>query len=87
MNTETFVVWFHNGNSFRTALCVKKKVLHLICNDGSIVRHHTRPLTELRDMTILENTTVAKAKKSLRRQGRNFGITKQAKKYLKRGKQ
>lgn len=83
VKAETFVVRYHNGNQFKTALCIKKKVLHIVCNDGTYVRHHTHPVSALRDMTIIDNTTVRKAKQCLRRQGRAFGITKEAKRWLK----
>ena len=84
LKTECFVVRFHTGQRYETGLCVKKKVLHLVSHDGKKVRHHTQPISALRNMSVIENTTVPKARKSLRRQGRVFGITKQAKKWLKR---
>ena len=83
MPVESTVVRYHDGNQWRVGLCFKVKVLHIVGNDGSQVRHHTRPLTEARPLTILDKPTVRQAKARLRRQGKIFGCTKAAAQWLK----
>lgn len=83
MKAEANVVRYHDGNQWRIGLCFKVKVLHIVGNDGVKVRHHTRPLSELRYMEILNKPTITQAKARLRRQGRAFGITGAAAAWIK----